>query len=91
MYYAHSLEDRPEEYWQLLKDHLLAVQKEAADRGRGLKPLQIFIIRTLKMSLPTWGRGLKLCRLLIGVNRYGSLPTWGRGLKHFQGCEVQRG
>jgi len=34
MYYAHSLENRPEEYWQLLKDHLLAVQKEAADRGR---------------------------------------------------------
>ncbi len=34
MYYAHSLEGRPEEYWQLLKDHLLAVQKEAADRGR---------------------------------------------------------
>ena len=34
MHYAHSLEDRPEEYWQLLKDHLLAVQEEAADRGR---------------------------------------------------------
>ena len=34
MYYAHSLEDRPEEYWQPLKEHLLAVQKEAADRGR---------------------------------------------------------
>ena len=34
MYYAHSLENRPEEYWQLLKDHLLAVQKEAEDRGR---------------------------------------------------------
>lgn len=34
MYYAHSVEDSPEEYWQLLKDHLLAVQKEAADRGR---------------------------------------------------------
>ncbi len=33
MYYAHSLEDQSEEYWQLLKDHLLAVQKEAADRG----------------------------------------------------------
>ena len=25
---------RPEEYWQPLKEHLLAVQKEAADRGR---------------------------------------------------------
>ena len=34
MYYAHSLEDRPEKYWQPLKEHLLVVQKEAADRGR---------------------------------------------------------
>lgn len=34
MYYAHSLEDQSEEYWQLLKDHLLAVQKGAMDRGR---------------------------------------------------------
>ena len=33
MYYAHSLEDRPEEYWQPLKEHLLAVQKGAMDRG----------------------------------------------------------
>ena len=34
MYYAHSLEGHPEEYWQPLKEHLLAVKKEAADRGR---------------------------------------------------------
>ncbi len=33
MYYAHSLEGHPEEYWQPLKEHLLAVQKEASDRG----------------------------------------------------------
>ena len=34
MYYAHSIEDCPEEYWQPLKEHLLAVQKGATDRGR---------------------------------------------------------
>ncbi len=33
-FYAHSLEDKPQEKWQLLEDHLEAVAKMSADFAR---------------------------------------------------------